>query len=265
MKPRIATYIFLPLLWASCMPEEDLPVRNVGKIPEYFIECYCKPEKPFTLTATHILDITSPMRFEYPKDMTVSIFADKKIRLNKTFDILPNSETIYNYGSTQTLAYPGIDTLYLEIITKDQKIITGKTIIPEAVSIHSHEMKENTIGINFYTSQNAEQNYYICTAELRDDYDIIEREVAYLDYSDGNYTKLVGEKLEFSFIPETGAIILTLKRITKANYDYQISLNGANAANQSSITNPVSLKGNLHGALGIFTCYTEDQKIISFP
>ena len=65
--------------------------------------------------------------------------------------------------------------------------------------------------------------------------------------------------------PESGQaeeIIFTLKRITKANYDYQVSLNAANTANQSSITTPVPLKGNLQGALGIFTCYTVEKQTV---
>ena len=52
-------------------------------------------------------------------------------------------------------------------------------------------------------------------------------------------------------------------RITKDCYNYQISLNEANSANQGSITTPVPLEGNIEGALGIFTCYTEDTKSIT--
>lgn len=58
-------------------------------------------------------------------------------------------------------------------------------------------------------------------------------------------------------------VVILLLRITEECYNYQVSLYEANSANQGSITSPVPLIGNIQGALGIFTCYTEDYKFVS--
>ena len=49
MKNGILTLLFLSLL--SCMPEEELPMKDMGEISGYFIECYCKPGEFYTLNA----------------------------------------------------------------------------------------------------------------------------------------------------------------------------------------------------------------------
>ena len=46
MKNGILTLLFLSLL--SCMPEEELPMKDMGEISGYFIECYCKPGEFYT-------------------------------------------------------------------------------------------------------------------------------------------------------------------------------------------------------------------------
>lgn len=63
-------------------------------------------------------------------------------------------------------------------------------------------------------------------------------------------------------IEKAEAIVILLLRITEECYNYQISLYEANSANQGSITSPVPLVGNIQGALGIFTCYTEDYRYV---
>ena len=56
MKHRYYPILLLYFFQAACMPEEDLPIRHTGETPEYFIECYCQPGRPFALSC-----------FRYPK------------------------------------------------------------------------------------------------------------------------------------------------------------------------------------------------------
>ena len=55
MKNGIFTLLFLTLL--SCMPEEELPMKDMGEISGYFIECYCKPGEFYTLNAAKVSSI----------------------------------------------------------------------------------------------------------------------------------------------------------------------------------------------------------------
>lgn len=243
----------------SCMPEEDLPIRNVGETPEYFIECYCKPGRLFVLSATTVLPVSEELQIDFSKEMQVNIHTDRDIQLTHALYTLPGSDFIYNYGSNERLQTIGLDSLHLSIITQNGVNISASTEIPPAVNIYNHECKEDEIVIRFHTSEIPGQNYYICSAEAIRNDSIIDKEICYLDYSEYQTNGLTEKSLSLPQAPRAEKIILSLKRITRANYDYQISLNAASTANQSSITTPVPLKGNLRGALGIFTCYTEDR------
>ena len=252
--------LFMSLLTVSCMPEEDLPVRDVGATPEYFIECYCKPQHQFSLSATTVLPVSENLQVDFSKEMSVIIHTYKDIELLHNLFTIPGSDFIYNYGSFEHFDPIGLDSLFLQIRTSTGKQITASTSIPSAVSIYEIRQKENETTVYFYTSPLSEENYYICSAEIIRNDSVIDKGTTYLDYSDYNSMTLIEKTFSLPLAGQAEKIICNLKRITKANYDYQISLNAANTANQSSITTPVPLKGNLNGALGIFTCYTEDEK-----
>lgn len=258
VKHRI--YIFLLFLsLTSCMPEENLPIRPVGDIPDYFIECYCQPGKMFALSATNVLPVAESLKIDFSKEMTVKIIAGHEIELHHTMYTLPGSDFIYNYGNSEKFRPDGLDSLFLSVITADHQSISGSTSIPSQMNIYSHSFEGNEAIVRFYTSAKPDDNYYIYTAEVFRHDSISCREVCYLDYSRLAPGGLTEKSLFLTGTEQAQKILLSLKRITRANYDYQISLTAANSANQSSITTPVPLKGNLKGALGIFSCYSEDR------
>lgn len=259
---KLALNIFILCTLYSCMPEENLPIRDMGEAPDYFIECYCKPDQQFALSATEVLPVSGNLKIDFSQELTVTIRAEEDIELFCALHTLPGSDFVYNYGSGKRLNPSGIDTLYLYIKTADKKYITAKTTIPEEIEIQNYTLGENEASICFYISQQPEQNYYIYSMQLQSYDMVLKNEVCYLDYSRYSYRHLIEKSLASTQLKDADKITLNLKRITKANYDYQISLNGANSANQSSITTPVPLKGNIEGTLGIFTCYTEDSKVI---
>lgn len=252
------------LLLSACMPEEDLPIREVGRVTGYFIECYCKPGNPFALLATTILPVSENLQIDLSPKMSVSIHAGKEWELTPNLFTLPGSDFIYNYGNDEPFVPSILDSLYLQIHTITGEQITASTSIPSPVSIYETQQNGDEINIRFYSSRLPTENYYICSAEVIRNDSVIDKGISYLDYSDNNTTSLIEKSFFFPSIERAEKIICNLKRITKANYDYQISLNAANTSNQSSITTPVPLKGNLNGAWGIFTCYTEDKHILSF-
>lgn len=246
----------------SCMPEENLPIRDMGDVSDYFIECYCQPEQRIVLTATHVVPITGNMQYSFPPEMDVAIRTPEKINMYYVFSHA-SSDVMWNYQSAKTLETERIDTLRLDIVTANKKKITAWTLIPDNVKITNYNTKKNEATIYFYSSNEPQQNYYIYTLELKNGGSITTHESAYLDYSHYQARALIEKSIISNGLEEAEEVKLILKRITKENYHYQISQNAASTAVQGSITNPVPLEGNLHGALGIFTCYTEDQKIIT--
>ena len=74
MKNGIFTLLFLTLL--SCMPEEELPMKDMGEISGYFIECYCKPGEFYTLNAAKVSPIHEIIDLNSPVNLDVSIKAD---------------------------------------------------------------------------------------------------------------------------------------------------------------------------------------------
>ena len=55
MKNGILILLYFTLF--SCMPEEELPMKDMGEISGYFIECYCKPGEFYTLNAAKVSPI----------------------------------------------------------------------------------------------------------------------------------------------------------------------------------------------------------------
>lgn len=242
----------------SCMPEENLPVRNMGETPEYFIECYCQPGHIFALSATTILPVAEDLKIDFFQEMEIKILANQEISLTHSFFTLPGSDFIYNYGSEELFHPFSLDSLYLSVRPANGKIIHASTAIPEAVNIYDCEWVGTEAIVRFQLSEKPENNFYIYSAEAIRHSSIIDKEVCYIDYNE-HPAKLAKKSLFLTKAAEAEKILFSLKRITRANYEYQISLNAANTANQSSITTPVPLKGNISGALGIFTSYTEDR------
>ena len=111
------------------------------------------------------------------------------------------------------------------------------------------------------------QNYYIYSVQARKegagDDNLLKKETSYLDLSHHTGGVTIERTIKCQEIAEAEAVVILLLRITEECYNYQVSLYEANSANQGSITSPVTLIGNIQGALGIFTCYTEDYKFVS--
>lgn len=262
IKKKFLIGLFCISAYISCMPEENLPLRDMGDVSDYFIECYCQPEQNIILTATKVVPITGNMQYNFPPEMDVTIRTPERIRMYYVFSHA-SSDVMCNYQSAEKLETKDIDTLFLDITTANKTKITASTPIPYNVYITDYKIENNLASIRFYTSDQSQQNYYIYTLEIKNGGSITTKESVYLDYSHYQTTSLVEKTIVCNDLPGAEEVKLILKRITKANYHYQISQNAASTAVQGSITNPVPLKGNLHGALGIFTCYTEDQKIIT--
>ena len=163
MKNGILTLLFLSLL--SCMPEEELPMKDMGEISGYFIECYCKPGEFYTLNAAKVSPIHEIIDLSDPVNLDVSIKADSIIKLIPTF----SPSFLGNFRHDTKFNQFGLDSLYLSIYTPEKEHITAKTAIPDPIAISSYSVSKvtNSVTISFPTSSNPMQNYYIYSVQAR--------------------------------------------------------------------------------------------------
>ena len=260
---RKIIFIFLFTSLFSCMPEEELPIKDVGAISGYFIECYCIPDESYSLNAAKIQPLTDMIDPGAFVDLDVSIKADTVIRLEP----VPGLAFLGNYQHMTRLTNYGIDSLFLRILTPESDLITAKTAVPDAIEITSYSVfrATNSVTITFQTSRDPQQNYYIFSMQARKgdrDDPVLKKETTYLDLSRHTGGVAIEKTIKCQQIEEADGVFITLMRITEDCYNYQISLYEANSANQGSITTPVPLIGNIQGALGIFTCYTKCNKYV---
>lgn len=131
----------ISLLCFSCMPEDNLPIRAVGETPGYFIECYCQPNEIFLLTASQVLPISQELKLTLSSDLQIHIQAGELFRLYPVYYISPQSGFVYNYAANRKLNRTESDTLYLSILTPENKTITAQTSVPDEVKIQTYEIK----------------------------------------------------------------------------------------------------------------------------
>ena len=157
MKNGILILLYFTLF--SCMPEEELPMKDMGEISGYFIECYCKPGEFYTLNAAKVSPIHEIIDLNDPVNLDVSIKADSIIKLIPTF----SPSFLGNFRHDTKFNQFGLDSLYLSIYTPEKEHITAKTAIPDHITISSYFVSKatNSVSISFQTSPNPMQNYYI--------------------------------------------------------------------------------------------------------
>jgi hypothetical protein len=250
----IQAILFYSIILFSCNNENELEFSNLHTEPGYFIECYLLPDDVYKLSATKIKHISEDYILDYSLDFTVYI---DSIRLLQGLFKEQSSNYIYNYGSAETYIPDGSKHAYIKVISPRNDTITGKTTIPESVFIEELSLSDDVVKVNFETSENCLHNFYIVNFNTLIN-DSVRRDAVFYDYSHIN--KRVTEEIRYKIKKniDFDMIEIQLRRVTKENYRYQISLWNANNANNDNLTIPAPLDGNLINAMGIFTCYTED-------
>ena len=117
MKHRYYPILLLYFFQVACMPEEDLPIRHTGETPEYFIECYCQPGRPFALSATSVLPVSEDLQIDFSKEMKdhiagKALFDQKNGNILYTLSPVPSLYTIMearkNLKSAISILYSSI-------------------------------------------------------------------------------------------------------------------------------------------------------------
>lgn len=235
------------------MPEVDLPVKNTTGSAGYFIESYCRPNDSYALTFTRVIPLSGELLPDFNMEAEVIITAAGPAYLR----LVPYH--FHNYTSPATLP-PDTDTLYLSVTTPDKQVITARSWVPSQVAIDSAAVSGAAVTVGFTTSRNPEENFYQLAIHPVAGDSTLKQVVCYLDYSDFPSGSPVERILYPDALPGADYLLISLKRLTRECYRYQLSLHEANSTQQGNITTPVPLEGNINGALGIFTCYTEHRR-----
>ncbi|MGL1889403.1 MAG: DUF4249 domain-containing protein [Reichenbachiella sp.] len=248
----------------ACSLNDELDRQDVAIEEAYFVECYLQTGELYNLTATKVQPIFDDFILDYSLDFDVFIIDADTTELFQSLFIEPETGYIYNYGSGQRLD-GDLESVNLLVITPTGDTITSVTAIPDSINIDSTWLSGVQIVTEFQLSPIAGQNYYLHNVV----YTTTEEDSIYQEY-ETQYLDLEVELsahhqviLSLKNIVDTLDISVTLMRVTKENFDYQRSLDQAKQSTRNNITYPSPLEGNLINGVGIFTCYSEDTKIIS--
>lgn len=249
--------IGLFLLISACVDDQELDFSSLKGDPGYFVECYLKPGDVYKLSATKIQPIYEDYILDYSLEFLVSV---DTICLVQGLYKEASSGYIFNYGHAFRFTPLLQKTVSLLVISPDNDTITSTSTIPDDVTIEGVQLMDKKLSFSFNTSSDGRHNYYI-TSIATHLQDTTETESLFLDY--GHINAVQTEEFEYELkTDDYDQVEIHLKRVTRENFDYQISLWNANKANNDNLTFPSPLEGNLRNAMGIFTCYTEDSKVL---
>ena len=186
-------------------------------------------------------------------EFDVRIVAEEPVKLYHSLYVRPGGKFVYNYASSKRLDAELVDTLRLEAVGPGGEAICAETAIPKAVEIDSVTWKGKEIATYFTTDEQEEANYYVLSLAWQTEKWNV-RDYFLRGYEGRKQVRQV------CLMSDTATVVsVSLKRMTEAGYRYQYSMMEAQTSGDESLFAPVELLGNIEGAMGIFTCYTEDK------
>ena len=241
----------------SCIENRELPYGSLIAEPGYFIECYLISGENYKLSATKL----QPLYLDYDLDYSLKfdVWIDK-LKLTQGIFRDDNSKYIFNYGHFLRFKEKKKKKVKLLVITPENDTIKGSTTMPKEIDILNAAYAKNHISFDFVLSNEEWHNYYMINVN-KEYPDTIHRTIRFLDYSHLSTQDTVNFEHQITKDEQPIKIDAILRRVTKENYDYQISLENAKDSNRDNLILPSPLAGNLENSTGIFTCYTTDSVI----
>ena len=254
---RYLVLLGLFLFLSACVDDQELDFSTLKGDPGYFMECYLKPGDVYKLTATKIQPIYEDYILDYSLEFLVAI---DTIELVQGIYKEAGSGYIFNYRHAARFIPVQDKTVSLRVISPENDTITATSTIPDQVAIEAAQLTVQGVSFSFKTTSEGSHNYYITSIDAHLT-DTIETQCLFVDY--GYINAVQTEDIEFDLkTDEYERVEINLKRVTRENFYYQVSLWNANKANSDNLTFPSPLAGNLINAMGIFTCYTEDSRVL---
>ncbi|SMO52253.1 protein of unknown function [Saccharicrinis carchari] len=257
MKRIIYLSILLAILLPACVENRELSFNGLHTEPGYFIECYLIPGDIYRLSATKLQPLYEDYILDYSLELKVKI---DTLLLEHGLYKQEHTQYLYNYTHPYHFMPAQNALIELMLITLENDTVLASTTVPAKVNILNPRKDNNEISFDFTLSPQSIHNYYMLNISLQQA-DTVYRKNRFLDYGHLNTKDTVTFSYDISHYGDSEKISVVLRRITKANYDYQISLQNAKDANRDNLVLPSPLAGNLKNATGIFTCFTCDSVV----
>ncbi len=259
MVKKIILSLLLLFSVVRCTDGIELDIQDMGDEYRIFVECYCRPGELYNLTATYLSPIDEIQNLDYSHAFAASITDTATHKLYRSLFYIGNY--IYSHGSPSRLPEDFKGELLLEIVSPVGDTLVAASSVPDDVAIAAVEEDSGSVTVSFEASDDSSQNYYSVSLNVYDvNNNLLESRLRFTESSVG-VTKDV--TITYDTDNECSYIAVSLKRYNKEGYGYQYSLLENSEAESSNIIAGVALDGNIEGALGVFTCYTEDEVYLS--
>ena len=250
----------------------DLPEYT----PEYVVEAYLEPGKPFRVLLTKSDAFFSPFPTQGDQFIENLLVAEAEviIRHNGKETNVPNQpafdfETgkLYNYTTsfeTDTVPANYTDPFELEINTEDGTRLTARTTLLRPVPIDSVVVQFNddeqdpTARILTYLTDDTDTDNYLRRQVHNVSLDSVPEQdfVTPDDIIGGEGVIAFGTGFDYA---EGDTVINTIFHLDRAYYDFLLSVDNAEASNGNPFGTPGVILGNVEGGIGIFTGLSYDR------
>ncbi|MDH3648662.1 MAG: DUF4249 domain-containing protein [Saprospiraceae bacterium] len=260
----------------SCNLENEVVVDLPAYEPQVVVECYLESNKPVRLLlarsnryfdAFDLSSLETVLDESLEQEATVRVkFGSGEIDLRNEINFDAQTGFLGNYLSWERVPETA-DTFFLEIILSDGSEIRGQTVMIPEVPFDSIVIEsEDTLArvLMYFTDTYDEENFYRRHLHRTTLDSVPYQDFLAEDTFSDNGVIVFGTGFEF----EPGdTVINTLYHLTKAYYDYLVSVTFSIQANLDPITQPGSIFSNVSGSanpLGIFTAlsYARDTTVI---
>ena len=261
------TILWAALLAAGCHKGYDLDLRRMGADAGYFVECYCVPDELFCLTATRIAPIDQDQYLDYSLEFETWITAGEEVRLlhSRSHD----GSYIYNYASSRRFDPAAADSVRLRMTAPDGTLIAASTAIPPQAELDDVRIEAGRLTAAYRPEANEaegrspERCFILSVTGWGDGGRVLSDDRLFREYTEsGPVSQHYDIPSEARLGAPLDSVAVELKRLTREGYLYQLSVKEAQAANRDPLIPPTPLHGNIRGALGIFTSYTCDRRVL---
>ena len=248
----------------------DLPLYE----SQIVVECYLKPNEPFSLLLTKSAAYFEPFPTEdlqfvekiLEQDATVTIRHNgQAYELKNELVFNPVTQKVFNYHNPQLVPQDYDNDFFLEIKTKDGRTVTGQTRLLPVVPIDSvvveFDLLTDTLArvLTYITEDPSTDNYYRRMLHVGALDSIPKQDFTTNDDFVEDNLFIFGSGFDFK---PGDTVINSIFHIDREYFDFLESIFFATDANGNPFGQPAAIYSNVSGnAIGIFTGLSVDRVV----
>jgi hypothetical protein len=259
MKKAFIYFVFLVLIGLSSCGSLETNVEV--ELPKYerklVVECYLEKGKPYRLLLTESVGYTDPEIIPFVNRAFVTISRNGQIdtlKYQTTIDSL--TFKIYNYSSSKILSDTSDVPFDLYIKDRQGRVVTASTrftppLIIDSIYYKFSASQPEKARITARVKANpTEENVYRFFLNVKDSITGTQSSRILDDrlLQNGEINTTTTYRFD-----KGDSVWVNVHRVDKAYQEYYSSVRGAFNANFNPFSQPISIKGNINGGIGIFT------------